>query len=123
MELLTAATLEVIYKRLRQKDLALVKLNLRCNVIWEIVRAGDRTGRSQAIALNTTLTRLDPSVPIRCWRGEGSAVIHETPMSQACCDDSCDVCLKTLPVGTQVLSCQACDCDGCRGCPAAEEKR
>ena len=93
VELLTAATLEVIYKRLRQKDLALVKLNLRCNVIWEIVRAGDRTGRSQAIALNTTLTRLDPSVPIRCWRGEGSAVIHETPMSQACCDDSCDVCL------------------------------
>jgi hypothetical protein len=37
---------------------------------------------------------------------------------QACCD----VCLKTLPVGTRVLSCRACDWDGCRDCHA-EAKR
>ena len=52
------------------------------------------------------------------------AVIHETPMSQACCDDSCDVCLKTLPVGTQVSSCWrwACDWDECCDCYAAVKR-
>jgi hypothetical protein len=49
---------------------------------------------------------------------ETGAVTDETPLVQA----SCNVCLKTLQVGTQVLSCRACDWYGCRDC-RAEAKR
>ena len=34
---------------------------------------------------------------------------------------SCDVCLKSLPVGTQVFSCRACDWDGCPDCRAGAQ--
>ena len=49
---------------------------------------------------------------------ETGAVTDETPSAQA----SCDVCLKSLPVGTQVLSCRACDWDGCRDCHAEAQR-
>ena len=45
---------------------------------------------------------------------ETVAVTDGTPLAEACCD----VCLKTLPVGTRVLSCWACDWDGCSDCHA-----
>ena len=43
---------------------------------------------------------------------ETGAVTDETLLAQA----SCDVCLKTLPVGTQEFSCRVCDWDGCPDC-------
>jgi hypothetical protein len=43
---------------------------------------------------------------------ETGAVADETPLAQA----FCDVCLKTLPVGTQEFSCRVCDWDGCPDC-------
>ena len=49
---------------------------------------------------------------------ETGAVTDETPSAQA----SCDVCLKTLPVGTQVLSCRECDWDGCPDCHAGAQR-
>ena len=48
---------------------------------------------------------------------EAGAVTDETPSAQA----SCDVCLKSLPVGTQVFSCRACDWDGCPDCRAGPQ--
>ena len=48
---------------------------------------------------------------------EAGAVTDETPSAQA----SCDVCLKSLPVGTQVFSCRACDWDGCPDCRAGAQ--
>ena len=48
---------------------------------------------------------------------EAGAVTDETPSAQA----SCDVCLKSLPVGTQVFSCRVCDWDGCPDCRAGAQ--
>ena len=71
VECLKVATLETICERLRENDLALVELKLGCKGPGE--GAGQAIG--QALALNTTLTRLDHAYN-GLGEGRGRAIGH-----------------------------------------------